>query len=265
MKTINIHTCKQWLKTSKSPIATSLVSTLKAIRALELPAPKYIFAPLDAIYVGVNNLLANITRLVIWTPLFKSRLCVYGKRVYLYGGIPYMAGPLRFHIGNDCRISGKTTITARSCATTPPELYIGSNVDVGWQTTLAVGKRMTLGNNVRIAGQCFLAGYPGHPINTIDRANGLPETDAQVGDIFLENDVWLATGVMVMAGVTIGEGTIVAAGSVVTKSLPAKVLAAGCPAVPVRSLTEKNQPLTTSDQDTTTIMPCHHGSKSHAA
>lgn len=265
MKTINIHTCKQWLKTSKSPVATHLFVALKTIRTLELPAPKCIFAPLDAIYLSVRNLLENFARIMIWTPLFKSRLCAYGKRLYLYGGIPYMAGPLQFHIGNDCRISGKTTITARGCATSPPELYVGSNVDVGWQTTLAVGKRIILGNNVRIAGQCFLAGYPGHPINTKDRADGLPETDTQVGDIFLHNDVWLATGVMVMAGVSIGEGTIVAAGSVVTKSLPARVLAAGCPAVPVRSLTEKNQSLTASNKNTDTNILCHQGSKNHAA
>ena len=265
MKTINIHTCKQWLKTSKSPAAKHLFIALKTLRAIELPAPRCIFAPLDATYLSVSNILSNLARVLIWTPLFKSRLWAYGKRLYLYGGIPYMAGALGFHIGNDCRISGKTTITARSCAITPPELHIGNNVDVGWQTTLAVGKRITLGNNVRIAGQCFLAGYPGHPINTIDRANGLPETDAQVGDIFLDDDVWLATGVMVMAGVTIGEGTIVAAGSIVTKSLPAQVLAAGCPAVPVRSLTEKDQHLTTSNKNTATSIRCNQGSKNHAA
>ena len=118
-----------------------------------------------------------------------------------------------------------------------PLLTIGSNVDIGWMTTIAVGSQVKIGNNVRIAGRTLLAGYPGHPINAEARAQGLPETDDQVGDIILEDDVWLATGVSVMAGVQIGQGTIVAAGSIVTKDLPPMVLAGGTPAQVIRSLT----------------------------
>ena len=133
-------------------------------------------------------------------------------------------------IGNHCRISGQTTFSGRTASQTAPELIIGNNVDVGWMTTIAVGSKVILGNNVRIAGRAFLAGYPGHPIDAEDRAQGLPDTDDQVGDIVLEDNVWLATGVSVMAGVTIGRGSIIAAGSVVTKDIPAGVLAAGIPA-----------------------------------
>lgn len=109
-------------------------------------------------------------------------------------------------------------------------MTIGNNVDIGWMTTIAIGQKVGIGNNVRIAGRAFMAGYPGHPINAERRALGEPDDDNQVGDIILEDDVWLATGVTVSAGVTIGRGTIVAAGSVVTKNLPANVLAAGVPA-----------------------------------
>lgn len=99
-----------------------------------------------------------------------------------------------------------------------------------------MGSKIVLGDNVRIAGRAFLAGYPGHPINARDRALGKPDRDEQVGAIVLEQDVWLGTGVMVMAGVTIGAGTIVAAGSIVTRDLPAGVLAAGVPATVLRPL-----------------------------
>ena len=103
-------------------------------------------------------------------------------------------------------------------------------------TTIAVGSRIKIGNNVRIAGRTLLAGYPGHPLDAQARAAGLPETDAQVEDIVLEDDVWLATGVSVMAGVNIGKGTVVAAGSIVTRDLPAGVLAGGNPARVIRPL-----------------------------
>ena len=109
-------------------------------------------------------------------------------------------------------------------------------MDVGWQTTIAVGNKISLGANVRIAGQCFLAGYPGHPLNAVERALGKPEKDEQVGDIILEDDVWLATGVSVMSGVRIGQGTVVAASSVVTRDLPSGVLAAGNPAKVIKKI-----------------------------
>ena len=91
-----------------------------------------------------------------------------------------------------------------------------------------------------MAGDCYLAGYPGHPVNAKLRALGKPDEEAQVGDITLEDDVWLATGVKVMSGVTIGRGTIVAAGSVVTKDLPSFVLAAGVPAKVVKKIEDES-------------------------
>lgn len=74
-------------------------------------------------------------------------------------------------------------------------MTIGNNVDIGWMTTLAIGQKVGIGNNVRIAGRAFMAGYSGHPINAERRALGEPDDDNQVGDIILEDDVWLATGV----------------------------------------------------------------------
>jgi len=133
-----------------------------------------------------------------------------------------------------------TTISGRAVGHEIPQLLIGDNVGIGWRTSISVGKSIIIGNNVRIAGDCYLAGYPGHPINAKLRALGKPEEDSQVGDIILEDDVWLATGVKVIPGVTIGRGTIVAAGSVVTKDLPSFVLAAGVPARVIKSIKEEN-------------------------
>jgi acetyltransferase-like isoleucine patch superfamily enzyme len=103
-------------------------------------------------------------------------------------------------------------------------------------TTIAVGRRINIGNNVRIAGRAMLLGYPGHPLDPVARASGQPDTDDQVGDIILEDDVWLASGVLVLPKVRIGQGTIVAAGSVVTKDLPPMALAGGTPARVLRYL-----------------------------
>jgi len=235
MKTLNLNQSIRWIKTSDSPLAKQIFKSIKAIKSFELPAPKVLTYPMRLIYKLLTISSEFISRILWCTPIFKARLNHCGKKLNLYGGIPFISGPLTIEVGDNCRISGQTTFSGRSLSDSPT-LLIGNNVDVGWMTTIAVGQKVLLGDNVRIAGRAFLAGYPGHPINAEDRAKGLPDLEDQIGDIILEDDVWLATGVSVMAGVIIGKGTIVAAGSVVTKDLPAGVLAAGVPAKVVRQL-----------------------------
>lgn len=241
MITTNIFEIRKWVKTNQSPQAKFIFSMAKCIRSFEIPAPNAVFGPIYFGYRFLTNAMSNFMRVFFWTPLFKSQLSDYGKRLYLYGGLPYISGSIEIKIGNDCRISGKTTMSGRSTSRTKPTLILGNNIDIGWQTTIAVGYKIVIEDNVRIAGQCFLAGYPGHPLEAKARALGKPEEDIQVGDIILEKDVWLATGVKVMPGVRIGNGTIVAAGSVVTRDLPSGVIAAGCPAKIVKKLPQEKQ------------------------
>lgn len=227
---------KHWLKTSDSRLAKVCFDVINSIRFFQVPTISMIHKPLYWLHNQCVTGWANLTRILYWTPLFKSRLTQCGSRFYLYSGMPQVLGNLSIEIGNNTRMSGITTLCGRSSALQTPLLKIGSNVDVGWQNTIAVGTRVVLGDNVRLAGKVFLAGFPGHPLDPVARAQGMPETDDQVGDIVLEQDVWLATGVTVMAGVTIGQGTVVAAGSVVTRNLPPGVLAGGVPAKVIKAL-----------------------------
>ncbi|PKG37926.1 acyltransferase [Psychromonas sp. Urea-02u-13] len=240
MKAFTINQSKQWLKTSPNPIAKVIFKSLKAVLHLELPAPKFILRLVYSAFIFTRNLIAHIMRILCWTPLFKGRVQSLGKYLNLYGGLPFISGPVQISIGDNCRVSGQSTFSGRTTGNIVPTLTVGNNVDIGWMTTIAVGNTVQIGNNVRIAGRTILAGYPGHPLDPTDRAKGLPELDSQVGEIILEDDVWLATGVSVMAGVRIGQGTIVAAGSVVTHDLPAMVLAGGIPAKVIRSLKTHN-------------------------
>ncbi len=245
MRSINLNKTKQWLKYSKTPLAKILFAQLKTIRGLEIPAPRLAVTPLYFIHCSLHTLITTLTRILWWTPLLKGRCDSVGRNLNLFGGLPFISGALRISMGNNCRVSGHTTFSGRTCARQTPELRVGNNVDIGYMTTIAVGQRVDISNNVRIAGHAFLAGYPGHPLDAKARATGQPENDDQVGNIVLEEDVWLATNVSVLAGVRIGQGTIVATGSVVTRDLPAMVLAAGIPARIIRHLdnpaTKKNQ------------------------
>jgi len=236
MSHLTLNNLRQWVKNDPGPLACFLFKTAKGVRTFSLPAPRIVFRPILYVYTLLTNAVQSLVRTMFWTPLFKVQLSHVGERLYLYGGLPYMSGPLKLSVGNDCRISGKTTFSARTSGSFQPEMIVKDNVDIGWMTTIAVGRLVEIGNNVRMAGQCFIAGYPGHPIDPEARAAGHSDTDEQVGDIILEDDVWLATGVSIMPGVRIGKGTIVAAKSVVTHDLPPGVLAGGCPAKVIKSL-----------------------------
>jgi acetyltransferase-like isoleucine patch superfamily enzyme len=230
---------KLWLKSEQTPMACALNRLARSVLQFELPTFKPFVRLLLSLHLLITGICSSAARIFYWTPLFKGRIQAGGKHLYLYGGMPYVSGPLAIRIGKGARISGQTTFSGRAVSRSDgiePCLCIGSNVDIGWQTTIAVGTKVIIGDNARLAGRHFLAGYPGHPLNARDRALGLPELDCQCGDIVIEDDVWLATGVSVMAGVRIGQGTIVAAGSVVTHDLPSFVLAAGVPAKIIKSL-----------------------------
>ena len=235
---LNLHPThfRRWVKRRETPLARALYGLGMWLRYANMPVIPGVHRGLYHLTGAIANAWRTMTRTLWYTPLFQSQLTTPSRRLYLYGGIPFIVGAVSITLGEGCRIAGHTSIMGRTSGDRVPELIVGDNVDIGWDSTLAVGRRIEIGNNVRLAAGVQLLGYPGHPIDAATRATGAPETDDQVGDIVLEDDVWLATRVMVMSGVRIGRGTIVAAGSVVTRDLPPGVIAAGVPAVVKRKI-----------------------------
>ena len=227
---------KRWVKQANNPLAVMLRYLHRSRTQLQFPVIPLLHATLLKVHLCVASAWHSFWQFCYYTPLFKSRLLKAPKRLHLYSGMPQVGGWLAISIGEGCRVSGRSSLFGRTAANKQPQLKVGENVDIGWQNTIAVGSRVVLGNHVRLAGNVYLAGFPGHPLDAAARARGESETDTQVGDIVLEDNVWLATGVTVLAGVTIGRNSIIASGSVVTKDIPANVIAAGVPAKVVRQL-----------------------------
>jgi acetyltransferase-like isoleucine patch superfamily enzyme len=65
------------------------------------------------------------------------------------------------------------------------------------------------------------------------------ETPERLAPVSIGDRVWIASHALVLRGVTIGDDVVIAAGAVVTRDLPARCLAAGAPARPVRSLASR--------------------------
>ncbi|GAK86830.1 acetyltransferase SypM [Vibrio ponticus] len=170
---MSVATLKVWLQNHPNPKYRRLFHWLKRLRAQEIPTPRLFNLLMRHSYQLVQTTLTTLLRLFIHTPAFKGRLNQCGKRLYLYGGVPYVAGPLTISIGDDCRISGQTTFTGRSQSSSP-RLTIGHNVDIGWQNTLAIGNQIIIEDNVRLAGGVFLFGYSGHSLDAAARAQARP-------------------------------------------------------------------------------------------
>ncbi len=94
-------------------------------------------------------------------------------------------------------------------------------------TTIACAKKVVLGKNIRCGANTLITDTDWH--NDDVRTN--PDAPVAIGE-----NVWLGVNVTVLKGVSIGENTFVAAGSIVTKSLPANVVAAGCPCKVIRPI-----------------------------
>lgn len=227
---------RQWVKKRETPMARAVYNVGMWSRKASVPVIPGVHAGLYHLHQLGANSFSSLTRTLWYTPLFQSRLEKPAPGLYLYGGMPVVMGKLKMTLGQNCRVAGMMTISGRTSPDFSPELVVGDNVDLGWGSSIAVGRRIVIGNNVRLAPGILLLGYPGHPLDAEARARGDADTDEQVGDIILEDDVWLASRVIVSAGVKIGRGTIVAAGSVVTRDLPPYSLAAGAPAVVKKSL-----------------------------
>jgi acetyltransferase-like isoleucine patch superfamily enzyme len=221
---------RTWIKRREHPAARLIWAVAEEARKYSFPCIPAIHKPLSAARLAGLHVWREIRRILWWTPLFQSRLVRPAPGIYLMSSVPQALGALDIEFGRDGAISGMTTLTGRAASAQTPRLIVGDACDIGWQVTIAVGSRVVLGRNVKIAGRCCLAGYPGHPQDPARRAANLPDDEAQVGDIVPEDDVRLAIAVTVLAGARIGAGSIVTPGSVAMRDIPPGVVATGNPA-----------------------------------
>ncbi|WP_372642003.1 DapH/DapD/GlmU-related protein [Hyphomicrobium sp.] len=63
-----------------------------------------------------------------------------------------------------------------------------------------------------------------------------PSRATRVAPVRLGVNVWVGRSAILLPGVTIGDHAVIAAGSIVTSDIPARTVAAGAPARPIRSL-----------------------------
>jgi acetyltransferase-like isoleucine patch superfamily enzyme len=167
-------------------------------------------------------------------PVFRYRCRRVGRRLSLEGAPPLIIGNGRIEVGDDVHIGSPCTWDVGPEA----ELIIGDRVSVNYRGVISVRKNVRIGDDTLIAGEVAIFDNTNHPISPARRLAREAPSTTEVGPVVIGRNVWIGLRCTIMRGVTIGDNSIVAAGSVVTKSVPANAVAAGNPAVVVKTLTD---------------------------
>ena len=108
-------------------------------------------------------------------------------------------------------------------------LTIGDNVGISG-ASINCRSRIDIGNNVLIGGGAGIWDNDFHSLDPELRQGGSCKSIV-ARPVIIEDDVFVGARAIILKGVTIGRGAIIGAGAVVTRSVPAKHLAVGNPAV----------------------------------
>lgn len=185
-------------------------------------------------------------RLSSYWNLFRFRMygVEYGKHCIVHGKLYINLFPTaKLKIGDNLYFSSGWGINALCAnrrgmvyATENATITIGNNVGMS-STVLWAHKSITIGNHVKIGGNCILIDTDSHNKDYMIRRGQY--TDWGVAEpIVIEDDAFIGMNCLILKGVTIGARSIIAAGSVVTKSIPADCIAGGNPARVIKSLKE---------------------------
>lgn len=222
------------IKRQRTPRHAWLKRQAKALLQAQMPLPDRWFKPIYWAHVTAQQIREHTSRVLYYQPMFRSRCERVGDNLYMYQGLPYIAGDLRLCIGDGCKISAQTSLVAGHVHDAPT-LTLGDHTNLGPGVVISVGRSVTIGDHVRVGSGVYISDNPGHPLDPIARRTE-PVSAEDIQDVVIEDDVWIGTDAKIMRGVRIGRGSIIAAGSIVTRNVPPGVLVGGIPARHLRAL-----------------------------
>ena len=107
-------------------------------------------------------------------------------------------------------------------------LVLGERVFINTGATIVATHSIVLGDDCLIGDLVAIFDSDYHAIE--------PSQPTRFAPVRLGNNVWVGRSATILPGVTIGDHAVIAAGSIVTSDIPARTLAAGVPARPIRTL-----------------------------
>ena len=200
------------------------------------PLTRPLFSAMYRLHVAARETIAWMMRFLWHEPLFRSQCQSVGHR-FCMEQLPYIVGTGILAIGDDVSLSGKSSLAFSSRHTDSPSLTIGNGTFIGHNCAITVGHSVTIGEHVLMAGGVRISDFDGHPIDAVDRRNGLTTPSNAVLPVTIGDDVWIGHGAIILKGVHLGDRSIIGARSVVTKDVAPDTIVAGNPARAVKTLT----------------------------
>lgn len=231
-----------FLANSDHPAARSVRRARRAILHFTLPAPRAVFRPLLATFLGLRHAYYFAKRVLVCEPFFKAYCTRYGRGVRTGTYIHWVQGKGTILLGDGVLVDGKCSFTFAARYSPDPTLEVGDHTVLSHDCSFAVGRRITIGSHCLIANGVWMADTNGHPTDPDDRRAGLPAPAEKVRPIAIGDNVWIGSRSLILPGTTIGEGSVVSAASVVRGDIPPYTLVAGNPARTVRALKEIPSP-----------------------
>lgn len=111
------------------------------------------------------------------------------------------------------------------------KITIGDNFVINQGSILCAMEEMRIGHNVLIAEYVSIRDNDHEFKDGVEKEGGFVSSP-----IVIEDNVWIGRGCCITRGVRIGKGTVIGANSVVTRDIPARVVAVGAPAKPIKEL-----------------------------
>lgn len=128
-------------------------------------------------------------------------------------------------IGDNVYIGRNTILSCKN-----GDIVLGDRVNLGFNSEVFSGSRVTLGAGTLVAAYCYFIGGD----HDADLGEEIVNQGASSRGIEVGANCWFGAGVKVLDGVKIGDHSMFGAGAVVTRDIPEYAVAVGLPARVVR-------------------------------
>ncbi len=226
-------------------------SALKKYMALTVGRPSLLALLKYELLTGLLGSIPGALGLVLRQKLYRHMFESCGRKV-VFGRNVTIRHPHRIRIADNVIIDDNAVLDAKGEADVTIDIGGGSivgrnsilsckggaiqlddRVNISVNCTLISETRLHVGENVLIAGHCYLIAGGNHGLDRTDIPI-LEQPLIEKGGIDIGAHCWLGANVTLLDGVTVGRDSVIAAGAVVTKPVPEYSIAGGVPAKVLR-------------------------------
>jgi acetyltransferase-like isoleucine patch superfamily enzyme/acyl carrier protein len=183
-----------------------------------------------------------VRRVFFAEPFFKAHCAKYGTGFHTGSFLHWIQGRGHIIVGDRVTIDGKCGFKFAARYTDKPTLIIGNGTGISHNCSFTVGKKISIGNNCRIASNVEIFDAPGHATDPELRLAGEPASDDNVKPVYVGNNVWIGRRCTIFPGVSIGDNAIIATASAVFSDVPPNSIVAGNPARVIGSVAGNSGP-----------------------